>query len=447
MILSAGQRKLLQHYVNHITKSWATVKNYFEYNEGAEKVKGDQSWLNSPRTTPDMPTVALIGPELFPIPPIRGGATELFIDRLAANLSRYRPVIIGPGDPELPTREMRGQTEYWRISLSSWQQWLYRRYRHLFSLYDREVAALIRRLRPDLLHVHNRPLLALNLKTWFPGLPVLLHMHNGYHILGKRERPAPNTPIPVEAFVACSNFILEQERERLGTGAKAHVVITNGVDPYVFRPRLERAEEALAIREQYGLGDDPVVLYAGKIRESKGVGLLLDSMKLVWSQHPRAVLALVGGTEFGRGRTHRETPFFQQFREEATKVPGAVILTGFVPHDRMALTYLLGDIFVAPSQKEEGMPMVLLEASACGLPLVATRLGGIPEVVQEGHNGLLLDNPRDPGELARKIITLIENPALCQQLGGQARKWALERFSWQHIAQEQEGVYDRILGL
>jgi spore coat protein SA len=392
-----------------------------------------------------MPTVALIGPELFPIPPLRGGATELFIDRLAAHLSRYHPVVIGPADPELPDQERRGQVEYLRVPLNSWQQWLYRRYRHLLPLYDRRVAALVRHVSPDLLHVHNRPLLALNLKTWFPRLPVLLHMHNIYPILGKRERPAPFTPLPVEAFLACSNYVMEQERQRLGTGAGAHIVMYNGVDTGVFRPKWERAEEARAIREHYGLGGEPVVLYAGKIRESKGVGLLLAAMYRVWKKFPRALLVLVGGTEFGRGRTKRETPFFKQLREQVAQAPGRVILTGFIPHEDMAQTYLLGDVFVAPSQKPEGMPMVLLEASACGLPLIATRLGGIPEVVQDGENGILLDTPPDPGELAGKIIGLLKDSELSQRLGQKARERALERFSWQRIAQEQEAVYDDVL--
>jgi spore coat protein SA len=188
-----------------------------------------------------------------------------------------------------------------------------------------------------------------------------------------------------------------------------------------------------------------VVLYAGKIRESKGVGVLLAAMHRVWEKYPRAALVLVGGTEFGRGRTKRETPFFKQLREQVAGTAGRVILTGFVPHDRMAQTYLLGDIFVAPSQKPEGMPMVLLEASACGLPLIATRLGGIPEVVRDGENGLLLDSPPDPGELGGKILALLKDPALSQSLGRQGRERILERFSWQRIAQEQEAVYDEVL--
>jgi spore coat protein SA len=394
-----------------------------------------------------MTIVALIGPELFPIPPIRGGATELFIDRLAAVLTRYRPVIIGPADPELPLREIRGQVEYRRIFLNFGQQWLYRRYRHLLPLYDRRVAGLIRHLSPDLVHVHNRPLLALNLKTWFPRLPVLLHMHNIYSILGKRERPAPDTPIPVDAFLACSNFVLEEERQRLGTGARAHYVMYNGVDPAAFAPWWDRAAEVKTVRRQYGLGDEPVVLFAGKIRESKGVGLLLMAMHRVWARLPQAVLALAGGTEFGRGRTGRETPFFKEFREQVARAPGRVILTGFLPHEHMARTYLLGDVFAAPSLKPEGMPLVLLEAAACGLPMVTTRMGGIPEVVRSGDNGLLLENPQDPDELSAKILDLLTDAGLRRRLGGRGRELIEERFSWQHIAREQEAVYDEVLGL
>ncbi len=393
-----------------------------------------------------MPTVALIGPELFPVPPIRGGATELFIDRLAAHLKRYRPLVISPGDPDLPDRESRKGVEHRRVSLFPWQRWLYRRYRRLAPLYDRRVAGILRAFSPDLVHVHNRPLLALNLKTWFPRLPVLLHMHNLYEILGKRERPAPDTLIPVEAFLACSRFILEQERQRLGAAARARYVIYNGVDLTAFRPWWERQEEARALRRRYGLSHEPVVLFAGKIRESKGAGVLLAAMGRVWEKIPQAALALVGGTEFGRGRTQRETPFFRQFREQAAGASGRVILTGFLPHDRMAETYLLGDVLAAPSQKPEGLPMVLLEAAACGLPIVATPMGGIPEIIRDGDNGLLLDRTEDPEELAEKILTVLEDKTLARRLGEQGRRLMESRFSWKRIAREQEAVYDEVLG-
>ena len=90
-----------------------------------------------------MPTVALIGPELFPIPPIRGGAAELFIEKVADHFTDWRPVVIGVSDPDLPRHETRGQAEYHRVPLEGWRRWLYCRYRNYFPLYDREVARII----------------------------------------------------------------------------------------------------------------------------------------------------------------------------------------------------------------------------------------------------------------------------------------------------------------
>ena len=66
-----------------------------------------------------MPTVALIGPELYPIPPIRGGAAELFIEKVAEALTGWRPVVIGVSDPDLPRRETRGRVEYHRVPLGA----------------------------------------------------------------------------------------------------------------------------------------------------------------------------------------------------------------------------------------------------------------------------------------------------------------------------------------
>ena len=129
---------------------------------------------------------------------------------------------------------------------------------------------------------------------------------------------------------------------------------------------------------------------SGKLRESKGVHILLAAMEQVWPRLPRAVLVLVGGTEFGLGRTDRETPFLQQLRRQVETARGRVVLTGFIPPERIPEAYLLGDIFVGPSQIEEGLGMVFLEAAAAGLPIIATRRGGIPEVVQEDLNGLLV---------------------------------------------------------
>ena len=393
-----------------------------------------------------MPTVALIGPELYPIPPIRGGAAELFIEKVADHFTHWRPVVIGVSDPDLPRQETRGQVEYHRVPLEGWRQWLYCRYRNYFPLYDREVARIIHRVRPDLLHVHNRPLLALWLGRRFGGkIPVILHMHNLLESLGKRERPRPGTPIPVAGFAACSNFVLERERSRLGRGAGLHRVIYNGVETDAFTSIWDHKPQRREVRQQYGLDDEPTVLFAGKLRESKGVHILLRAMTRVWELAPKAVLVLVGGTEYGRNRTMRETPFLTHLRRDLAQAPGRVILTGFIPPPDMPRAYLLGDVCAGPSQIEEGLGLVFLEAAAAGLPIIATRKGGIPEVVRDDFNGLLLAEKDDAAELAEKIIGLLNNAPLRQRLGQQGRDWVRAEFSWEKIAQDLEEFYHEVL--
>jgi spore coat protein SA len=394
------------------------------------------------------PCVALIGPELYPIPPIRGGAAELFIEKVADRLTTWRPVVIGVSDPELPRRETRGQAEYFRVPLGGWRKWLYCRYREYVPLYDRQVASIIRATQPDLIHVHNRPLLALYLQRRVGGhRPIILHMHNLYESLGKRERPQPGTPIPVAGFAACSRFVLDRERARLGLGAGLLRVIYNGVEATAFAGRRDDEAAVRAVRRGYGLGDEPTVLFAGKLREAKGVHLLLAAMERVWQAVPQAALVLVGGTEYGRSRTMRETPFLHQLRRDLARARGKVLLTGFIPPEAMPQAYLLGDVFVGPSQIEEGLGLVFLEAAAAGLPIIATRQGGIPEVVQDGANGLLLTHKDDVAELAEKILLLLGDQPLRVTLGTAGRDRMIADFSWERIAATLEAFYDEVLEL
>ena len=392
-----------------------------------------------------MPTVALIGPELFPIPPIRGGAAELFIAKVADHFTGWRPVVIGVSDPDLPRRETRGQTEYFRVPLEGWRRWLYCRYRQYFPLYDRAVARIIHQVRPDLIHVHNRPLLALSLaRRVGEEIPVILHLHNLYESLGKRERPPLGSPLPVAGFAACSNFVLDRERSRLGKGAGLYRVIYNGVETEAFTSIWDPGPLRQQVREQYGLEDAPTILFAGKLRESKGVHILLRAMTRVWEIAPGAALVLVGGTEYGRNRTMRETPFMAQLRRDLARAPGKVVLTGFIPPADMPRAYLLGDVFVGPSQIEEGLGLVFLEAAAAGLPIIATARGGIPEVVRDGFNGLLLRQKDDDAELAEKIIGLLGDAPLRQRLGQQGREMVQANFTWEKIARDLEEFYDEV---
>jgi spore coat protein SA len=245
-------------------------------------------------------------------------------------------------------------------------------------------------------------------------------------------------------LAACSNFVLDRERSRLGKGAGLYRVIYNGVETEAFTSIWDPGPLRQQVRERYGLEDAPTILFAGKLRESKGVHILLRAMTRVWEIAPGAALVLVGGTEYGRNRTMRETPFMAQLRRDLARAPGKVVLTGFIPPADMPRAYLLGDVFVGPSQIEEGLGLVFLEAAAAGLPIIATARGGIPEVVQDGVNGLLLRRKDDDTELAKKIIELLGNAPLRQRLGQQGREMVQANFTWEKIARGLEEFYDEV---
>jgi glycosyltransferase involved in cell wall biosynthesis len=106
--------------------------------------------------------------------------------------------------------------------------------------------------------------------------------------------------------------------------------------------------------------------------------------------------------------------------------------------------YQLSDIFVLPSYAE-GMPNALLEAMACGLPVIASRIGGVVDVVEEGKTGILFESG-NVAELSSALKRLLEDGALRRKLGAEARKTIIEKFSIDKVVYEYIGLYKKLLG-
>ena len=103
------------------------------------------------------------------------------------------------------------------------------------------------------------------------------------------------------------------------------------------------------------------------------------------------------------------------------------------------------DIFCLPSLNE-GLPTVCIEASACGRPIVATKVGGIPEVVLDGENGILIE-PRNPEQLVNAIGQLLDHPELCQRMGEAGRRRVIENYSWQENTEKVKTTYEKLLSV
>ena len=269
-------------------------------------------------------------------------------------------------------------------------------------------------------------------------------MHNLYNYLGRFEKPHGEFEVKTDLTLACSRFLLEKEKDRLVRGSSRQAVVYNGVDTETFLPPWQKGSEALALRRRYGLEEKKVVLYTGKIRGSKGVMLLVSAMKEVFSQEPKAHLVLAGGTGFGYKRADKKTEFYNLLQKEIDPFRDRVLQIGFTPPQDMFRIYLLGDIFVAPSQLEEALGMVFLEASSCALPLIGTSQGGIPEVIMDQKTGLLLKEKDNVDELSTKILFLLQNLEQARVLGENGRQFMVENFSWPRIAGRLEELYDTL---
>jgi D-inositol-3-phosphate glycosyltransferase len=203
-------------------------------------------------------------------------------------------------------------------------------------------------------------------------------------------------------------------------------VVPCGVDTLRFRPmRKARARQKLGLPE-----DEPVVLFVGRMEPLKGIEVLLQAAALV---EGRFRLLIVGGDEREKARKAELASLARELRVFAR--------TAFVDaaaHRELPLYYNAADVCVVPSYYES-FGLVAVEAMACGVPVVASRVGGLKETVIDGRTGYLVPW-RCPEPFAERLELLLSNDGLRRSLGREARR-AAQRFRWPQVAEGVEAVY------
>jgi glycogen synthase len=207
------------------------------------------------------------------------------------------------------------------------------------------------------------------------------------------------------------------------------VVIHNGIDPERFQ-RTER-RDVLARR---GVRE-PYVLFVGRITDQKGIFHLLD-----------AVPKLPPGVQVVLCASAPDTPEIEaRLRRAVAELPNVLWIAEMVPLDEVIQLYSHAAVFVCPSVYEP-FGIINLEAMACRTPVVASAVGGILEVVEDGRTGLLVP-PARPDDLAAAIRRVLDDPGLARAFGEAGRRRVEERFSWTSVAERTEQVYaDAIAG-
>ena len=287
----------------------------------------------------------------------------------------------------------------------------------------RELWRLFLRERPDIIHLNSTKAgilgsLAVFLYRIFGGKVVTIFTVHGW--VFKEDRPKIinaffKTLSYLSFFDVDKIILLDKEDLFLAQSivpSRKLFFIPSGIDPIAFLTKEEAIKEINKLCPGIPNTDSPTLLGTiAELNRNKGLGFLLEALYKIKSEHPELSLKAV---IIGNGEQKKEL-------EEKIRLLGlqdTLYLPGFVPEASKLLKGL--DIFVLPSIKE-GLPYVILEAMQAGLPIIASKVGGLPDMIEDGRNGLLVP-AKDQETLAKSLYGLIITPGDRKSLGEEASK-------------------------
>jgi len=310
-----------------------------------------------------------------------------------------------------------------------------------FGLYGR-LFRLLRELRPDLLHTRNLSTLEGQFVAAAAGVRARVHGEHGrdvfdlhgknrkYNLLRKLARPL------VHHYIAVSKDLANWLEHTVGADPQRITQIYNGVDSFRFHPR--REERTLIGPNGFMSGNELLIGSVGRMAQVKDypnlVRAFLRLLELAPEARVRARLVILGE---GEARAACLALLKQANAEQLAWLPGS--------RDDIADMMRRFDVF-ALSSLGEGISNTILEAMACGLPVVATAVGGNSELVDEHLTGTLVP-PADPEAMAQAFLTYYEDNALVRSHGAAGRAKIEARFSMEAMVRGYMGVYDAVLGI
>ena len=290
---------------------------------------------------------------------------------------------------------------------------------------------MIKKLQPDIIHINNLPFLTTVQSTQLAkkmGIASIVQVHG---VIAKRNKlldfaqyfyinTLGRSVFRDATFVICLTESDAKEIRDYGCPLEKIRIIPNGVDVEKFKS----CEEVM----------DDLIFWGGRFVPEKGLTFLINAFHLVVVKKPEVKLMMAG-----------DGPLFSRIYDIVRQlgIEKNVVLKGRVPHSELPYLISAASICVLPSLKE-GMPYALLEAMACGKPVVGSDIPGINDVITHGENGILVP-PKNPKALADAIMLLLEDENLRMKLGQNARRLMVEKYSWDTISEKIEKVYNEAL--
>lgn len=320
--------------------------------------------------------------------------------------------------------------------------------------YALQVGRDIKEQNCDIIHIFNFSQFGPVIRAVAPEVKIVLHMQCEW--LTQLDKKMIERRLgDIDLVLGCSDYITNKIRDRFPQFADRCQTAYNGVDLDDFR-NMDKSNSDI----------NEKILFVGRVSPEKGVHVLLDAYQYVLKKRPQAQLNIVGPPgvvpfdyvvkvsddeevvklgSFYSGRFRKRDHYGEYLNKQLSSDEWEKVnMVGGVPHQSVVDYYRSADVFVFTSVWDEPFGIPMVEAMACGLPIVAVNGGAVPEIVEDGKTGFRVDRG-NPVELARAIFRLLENRELRESMGKAGRKRASELFSWDSTAKKLFDYYQNIL--
>ena len=370
--------------------------------------------------------------------PVRYGLSAIFTYQAARRLARSFDVIVYARKSHMQKKvEWIQRVQYRRVPVfkrpyftSTWHD----------LGYALEIANDLRMQQCEIVHIQNYSQFIPIIRAFNPTIKIVLHIHND--LLTQLDKVLVEQRLrKANLVISCSEYITNKLRISFPKIASRCHTINNGVDIDYFvsnnDPNNSQKNEAKRL------------LFVGRVSPEKGVDVLLDAFNKVVGCHPEAQLKIVGPQSLPSIESavamsndsksdlesfYSGTYFSELLDRLSSSVVNQVTFTGNVLQSQLLSHYQNADVFILPSVWDEPFGMTLIEAMAVGVPVVATQVGGVKEIVKEGKTGLLVERG-DASALAEAIVHLLSDEELRKATGQAGRQRVVQLFSWERIVE------------
>jgi len=353
--------------------------------------------------------LALLSTQRLPVPAISGGAIQLYIQEIAPLLAEiYDITVVSPQHQELQDEEYSRKTRHIRLPATSTKEYI----TNIINIANDF----------DWIHIFNRPNWVNILSDNSKNTKFSISIHNDI------DHPSWDADIVEcinrsEFICTVSKFISGRISHKYPMAVPKLKTIYSGVNVKDY----DISENN--VRDTYGIKEDKVICYVGRLTKNKGVHILIKSMEKILDAHD-ACLLIVGSTDFG---TNKNNKYVKKLKEMSNNINNAKFYyTGFIKPSDIPKFYTASDIFVCPSQHTEALARVHYEAMAAKLPIITTNVGGNAEIIS--NNGVAINDYKNPSAFSDQIIRLLDNEQLAKEMGVNGRRIVEEHHTWATVA-------------